>query len=446
MIRLRAIRLLLAIGMLLAGTAWNTVAAADAATDDPPELVVILSRHGVRSPTAEPATLDPFSDRPWPRWSVPPGYLTPHGKRLMSLMGGWYRDYYGSLGLVAASGCADASSTYVVADDEERTSESAHGLMDGFAPGCQVTVHASTELSGAALFGHRFDESFNPDRALAAAAVLGRIGGRPENLVAAHAGAIAMMQSILLGCDAVSCTSAQKAGKQLLLDQPSAVGKGKQDALVGIKSPLHKASTFAENFALEYSEGMPMSQVAWGRVSPLQLGQLLQLHTDYSDIALRTSPIARDYASHLAATILATLQQGASHRKTDAAVGDPTTRVAFLVGHDTNISTLAGLLGLHWMLAEQPTDPTSTGGALVFELRHDKAGGNARVRIYYVSQSMQQMRAGSKLTLDTPPQTAPVFVPGCSAATPGYDCELNRLARIVRSSTVDDAGTSDRLH
>lgn len=432
MMRLRAVPFLVAAGILLSGTALNNAAAAAAPKDDPPELVVIVSRHGVRSPTAEPASLDPFSDQPWPRWSVPPGYLTPHGKQLMSLMGGWYRAYYNSLGLIAANGCTDAASTYVVADDEERTIESAHGLMDGFAPGCQVVVHASTELAGDALFGHRFDESFNRDRALAAAAVLGRIGGRPENLVAAHAGSIAMMQSVLLGCNPANCTPAQKAGKQLLMDQPSVVGNGKQDALVGIKSPLHNAATFAENFALEYSEGMPMAQVAWGRVSAVQLGQLLQLHTDYSDIALRTSPIARDYASHLASTILAMLQQGASHRKTDGALGDPATRVAFLVGHDTNITTLAGMLGLHWMLAEQPTDPTSTGGALVFELRHDKAGGSARVRVYYVSQSIEQMRAGSRLTLDKPPQKAPVFVPGCSQSGAGYDCELDRLAQLIR--------------
>lgn len=90
----------------------------------------------------------------------------------------------------------------------------------------------------------------------------------------------------------------------------------------------------------------------WDRVSTLQLGQLLQLHSDYSDVAVRTSPIARDYASHLTATILATLQQGASRRKTDDSLSDSATRVAFLVGHDTNITTLTGMLGLHLMLGE----------------------------------------------------------------------------------------------
>lgn len=423
--------LLFTVSLLFAGAASAAASVTGSAHDDAPDLVIVLSRHGVRSPTAAPGSLDVFSDQPWPHWSVPPGYLTAHGKQLMALMGGWYRAYYSNAGLLLASGCADATSIVVVADDEQRTTESAHGLLDGFAPGCDVTVHASTEFAGRALFDHRFGAEFNPDRALAVAAVLGRIGGKPGNLVAAHAGTIAMMQSVLLGCEADACTPAQKSGKQLFVDQPSTVGSGKDDALVSIKSPLHNASVFAENFTLEYSEGLPMSQVAWGRLSALRLGQLLQLHSDYSDIALRTAPMARDYASPLASTILATLQQGATGKKTAGALGDPATRVAFLVGHDTNISTLAGMLGLHWMLAEQPTDPTSTGGALVFELRRGTASADARVRVYYVSQSMEQMRASTALTLGSPPQTAPIFVPRCSQATASYDCDLGRLAELI---------------
>ena len=428
----RSAALFVATIVLFTGCIAGAVVATGTTADAAPDLVIILSRHGVRSPTAAAGSLDVFSDRPWPRWSVPPGYLTPHGKQLMALMGGWYRAYYSHAGLLTGSGCADAASTVVVADDEQRTVESAHGLMDGFAPGCPVTVHTSTERAGDALFSHRFDAAFDQDRALATAAVLGRIGGAAENLAAAHAASITLMQSVLLGCDASACTAAQKSGKQLLLDQPSNVGSGKEDALVSIKSPLHTASTFAENFTLEYSEGLPLSQVAWGRVTAVQLGQLLQLHSDYSDIALRTAPVARDYARPLASVILATLQQGAAEKKAPGALGVPATRVVFLVGHDTNISTLAGLLGLHWMIAEQPADPTSTGGALVFELRRGAAAGQALVRVYYVSQSMEQMRASSALTLASPPQIAPIFVPGCSHASTGYDCELRRLAQLIK--------------
>jgi 4-phytase/acid phosphatase len=183
---------------------------------------------------------------------------------------------------------------------------------------------------------------------------------------------------------------------------------------------------------------MPMADVAWGRISPLQLGQLLALHAAYSDINLRTPVIARAYAGHLATRILATLQQGAGLKETGA-IGPAPARIVFLVGHDTNIETLAGLLNLHWMLSEQPADPTSTGGALVFELRQAKGAGRYNVRAYYVSQSMEQMRQSTPLDLQHPPEMAPIFIPGCSQATPGFDCPLDQYARLVKQAA--DAST-----
>jgi len=58
------------------------------------KFVIILSRHGVRSPTGTPEQLNPYSAQPWPAWDVPPGYLTPQGARLMTLFGAYYRSYY----------------------------------------------------------------------------------------------------------------------------------------------------------------------------------------------------------------------------------------------------------------------------------------------------------------------------------------------------------------
>ena len=107
----------------------------------------------------------------------------------------------------------------------------------------------------------------------------------------------------------------------------------------------------------------------------------------------------------------------------------------FLVGHDTNIETLAGLLGLHWMLSEQPVDPTFTGGALVFELRRVAKTNRYTVRAYYVSQSLEQMRDSTPLDLQHSPEKAPIFIPGCSRSTPGYDCPLDRFVDLVSHVT-----------
>jgi 4-phytase/acid phosphatase len=239
----------------------------------------------------------------------------------------------------------------------------------------------------------------------------------------------------LFGCATGPCTAAQLAGNKVWADQESSIAPSSGDGLVNIKSPLHSASTFAENFFLEYVEGMPMSEVAWGNVTPVKLGQLLALHSSYSDISLRTPLIAKAYAGNLAARIAATLHQGAVSKAVAGAMGKPGAKFMFLVGHDTNIETLAGLLDMHWMLSEQPVDPTFTGGALVFELRRVANTGRYNVRAYYVSQSLEQMRNSTPLDLQRPPETAPIFIPGCSQATPGYDCPLDRFEQLVSRAT-----------
>lgn len=393
-------------------------------------LVIVLSRHGVRSPTAEPARLNVYSRDAWPTWPVPPGYLTPHGKQLMVIMGRWYRAHYAQAGLLPVHGCLTPS-LYVIADNEQRTIESAHGLMDGFDPHCPVSVQIAPRKGADALFAHDFSDAGATLRTDAQAAVLGRIGGDATRMALANAGLIEQMENVLMNCTPGRCDASKTPGKKWLMDQPASVTPGQGDELLSIKSPLHNASSLAEDMYLEYVEGMPMSNVAWGRMSPQSLGQLLALHSIYTDVSLRTPLIARAYAGHLAQRMLATLEQAAGSKPAQNPMGTGRTKIVFLLGHDTNIETLAGLLNLHWLLPEQPADPTSVGGALVFELRQPHGSDRYDVRAYYVSQSMEQLRNSTGLDTAHPPLIAPIYIPGCSTSAPGYDCPLGGFAATI---------------
>ncbi|CTP82405.1 hypothetical protein XTPLMG730_0020 [Xanthomonas translucens pv. phlei] len=71
------------------------------------------------------------------------------------------------------------------------------------------------------------------------------------------------------------------------------------------------------------------------------------------------------------------------------------------------------------------------GGALVFE-RWRRADGQRVIRLRYTAQSLAQLRERRTLTLQAPPPpSAPVFIPGCSSATQGYDCPLPTLATLI---------------
>ena len=62
-----------------------------------------------------------------------------------------------------------------------------------------------------------------------------------------------------------------------------------------------------------------------------------------------------------------------------------------LVGHDTNIANIAGILDLTWTQAGYQRNQTPPAGALVFEVR---MGADKKQRVYtsYLAQSPEQMR------------------------------------------------------
>src|SRR5947209_7156936 len=59
--------------------------------------VVILARHGVRSPIASETRSSAFNAQPWPAWPVEPGTLTPHGIEALKRIGEFYRQRYAAL-------------------------------------------------------------------------------------------------------------------------------------------------------------------------------------------------------------------------------------------------------------------------------------------------------------------------------------------------------------
>jgi hypothetical protein len=111
-----------------------------AVQDDQLQFVVLISRHGVRSPTGKTDQLNRFSQQPWPKWTVPAGYLTEHGARLMTLFGVYDRELLAAEGLLKPAGCEDAAHIRIVADSDQRTRETGKALAAGLAPGCAIAV------------------------------------------------------------------------------------------------------------------------------------------------------------------------------------------------------------------------------------------------------------------------------------------------------------------
>lgn len=421
------------------------------------QMVVMLSRHGVRSPLGSPDQFNKYSAAPWPAWDVPPGYLTARGYQLMKIFGGWDRAKFSGEGLLSPAGCADSGHVTIRADIDQRTVESAKALAEGMFPGCSVPVHSISNggssspgampgvpNDGSASMGSssQSDPLFRPlvaggahvDGALAVAAIDGRTGGDPNHLTEALHPQLAALDHVLAGCGHEPANSKRVS----IFDIPSSLKPGSGDPPVAATGPLVTASTLAENLLLEYTQGMSEAEVGWGCVDGATLRYLMQLDTARWDYGFRTPVIARTYASNLLDHILRTMEQSVTGNSVPGAIGNPTDRLVLLVGHDTNIVAVAGALGINWVF-DGREDDTPPGGALVFELWRSRADQKPFVRVEYMAQTLEQMRNATALTPADPPADAPVFVPGCSRQD--LSCTWDGFSAALRQA-IDPADVS----
>lgn len=378
--------------------------------DQTPKLqfVVILSRHGVRSPIGDPHEFDKHSVAPWPKWEVQPSYLTPHGYDLMKLFGAWDRTRFAKDGLFALTGCNDSDRITIIADSDERTIQTGKALAEGMFPNCTLDVHAKPEGAPDPLF-RLSGGPHGGDKALANAAVAGRMGGDPKRLTEAFRAQLAAVDQVLAGCG--QAASANKK-RESIFNVPAGMSSGTATSS-SYHGPVSTASTMVEDFLLEYTDGMKDSDVGWGCVDGAKLRELMQIDTANWDYNYHTPTVARIYASNLLDHIEKSIEQNISGQPVAGSLSQVKDRMLLIVGHDTNIVTVAGALGMNWVI-DGRADDTPPGGALLFEVWRSGEGGWPYVRVEYTAQTLEQMRQAQPLSDTNPPAVAPVFLPGCS--------------------------------
>jgi 4-phytase/acid phosphatase len=414
---------------LVAQSSTPSAAVAKASSSEALEYVVIVSRHGVRSPTGKTDQLNQYSVKPWPVWSVPPGYLTEHGSKLMTLFGAYDREMLAREGLFAADGCGDAERVSIIADSDQRTRETGKALAAGIFPNCKMDVKALAEGTPDPLFHSLEAGAGHVDGGIALAALAGRIGDNPAGLVEAYRPQLQAMEDVLLGCKPdTHCAPA----KVSLFDVASSIGAGTGDGMPQLRSPLSTAATMAENLLLEYTEGMDATRVGWGSVDANKVRELMQIHTASAELTRRTNYIARAGSAKMLNAIRLSMEQAIQGKAVDGALGKPGDRLLILVGHDTNLSNISGALGLTWLI-DGRMDDTPPGGALVFEVWKDGRTGEYSVRTSYMAQTLDQMRNTTALSANNPPQRVGLFVPGCGRAD--SSCTWKAFQETVKART-----------
>jgi len=355
------------------------------------ERVVLLMRHGVRSPTKDPPLPPGIAADPWPRWEVAPGWLTPHGAQAVRQLGRHDRAVLAEADVLPASGCPAAGSVAIVSDSDQRTIATGDAYLEGLLPGCLHDNDHRRQGEADPLFSPLDGGATVLDAAEARQAVIAAAGpGGIAGAEAAQRGALARIDRIYCGAAQASCgVTGTPSG--LASDRP-----GKRPKLSGA---LDAGSTAAQILLLQYADGWPLDRVGWGRATRDDVAAVGALHAAEFALLARPPYIAARNIAPIARRMLAALTNGTAQAP----------RLTVLVGHDTNVASLGGLLDLHWRVDGFAPDDPPPGGALGLLLLRD-AAGNRFVRALFRAQTLDEMRNLAPLrraAMTTMP------VPGC---------------------------------
>ncbi|WP_033921418.1 histidine-type phosphatase [Sphingomonas sp. 37zxx] len=355
------------------------------------ERVVMVMRHGVRAPINGEVPADTRANGKWPAWPVAPEYLTAHGAAAIASLARHDRHW------LTSKACPAPDSVRVWTNTPQRTIATGQAWADALAPGCGITVGHLDE--------RRVDPLFEPLRAGAtgfdatrAVAAIQAYTGGVDALTARHASLIARLDQVL-GCgDPSGCSTPGPATLK-----PSANGNG-----IDFTGPIRSTSGTAQVLLLQYAEGMPLSQVGFGRADAATIRDLGVLHAALFDVFARSPYMAAHQAGPIGQHILTTL---------NASDGP---RIEMLVGHDTNVAALAAALGVDLDATGFARNDVAPGGALVFERLRD--GDALFVRLSYRVQPLAAIRSGAASV-----ERQRLTIPGCSEA-----CPIDRFAAILR--------------
>jgi len=395
--------------------------------------VVAIQRHGVRPPSSTPE-IAPLAADPWPTWDVPDGQLTSHGKLAIAELGKWEGQMLRARGLLDA-GCPKPGDVFAWANSGyQRTIDTADTFLEVWFPGCGLKAgHLATTDQDPLFMASRFDVG-RLDQDQARNAVRERMGGSLERLDPRLVPLMAELQSVLRCCSVSVCHKEVQKESCTFADRPSALSPTAGGRNVDWTGPVGEAATIAQVLLLEYANGFPPGQVGWGLASTaeavIRLSELRKIKYEFQE---RVPYIARRGASNLLNQILLALEAGTGRRPANADPKIADAKLVLFLGSDTQVAEIGGILDAHWQLKGYLDDETPPGGGLVFELLQDSASRAQFVRLVFVAQTLEQMRAASALSASNPPNYVPVPVPGCEGARPDGVCPVASFISLARS-------------
>lgn len=398
--------------------------------------IIIFGRHGVRSPLAPNSTLQVFATRAYFDFDNPTSDLTLHGRQAEILLGQYYRSYLLKEGLLTGDSARDAKHSYFRSNSVERSFASAAAMAAGLLPEGQVPIYSFPLGQADAVFDPIAAEVVTVDKARAVQEVAG-IFNNGAAVASANSAEYSLIRSALF--DYPKDTSPPPPTPPGLIDPtalPIPLTVNTTGVVTGnIINAGGLASTVlaADPFAMEYSDNLPMKDVAWGDFTVDQVSQQCRIINSFFDIEMSTPYLNQLQTSNAASHILRTMQQAVTGRNIPGSFGDAQSRLLVINSSDIYVKGLADFLRVHWSLEGYPSDYSPVGGSLVFELRSSPRSDNYIVRLYFTSQTFNELRDLTPLTLDEPPASMQLLLAGATRSS-SLDISFDEFERFMQGA------------
>ncbi|MCD7065327.1 bifunctional glucose-1-phosphatase/inositol phosphatase [Klebsiella quasipneumoniae subsp. quasipneumoniae] len=378
--------------------------------------VLIMSRHNLRAPLANNGSvLEQSTAKAWPQWDVPGGQLTTKGGVLEVYMGHYMREWLAQQKLVTSGECPPENAVYAYANSLQRTVATAQFFITGAFPGCGIAVHHQPQMG-------TMDPTFNPvitdDSPAFREKALQAMEKERQGMQLTES--YKLLETMIDYRNSPSCKEKQVCSLSEGKDTFSADYQEEP----GVSGPLKVGNSLVDAFTLQYYEGFPKDQVAWGEITSDKQWQVLsKLKNGYQDSLFTSTAVAQNVAKPLVKYIdNALVGEGASKAK-----------VTLLVGHDSNIASLLTALDFKPYQLPGQYERTPIGGKLLFQRWHDSGSNRDLMKIEYVYQSTEQLRNADPLTLQTPPQRVTLALNGCPVDDQGF-CPLETFKKVINEA------------
>ncbi|MEI2265086.1 bifunctional glucose-1-phosphatase/inositol phosphatase [Erwinia sp. CGal63] len=382
------------------------------------EQVLMMSRHNLRAPLADNGSvLAQSTKKKWPQWDVPGGQLTTKGGVLEVYMGRYTREWLAQQGLIKENECPGSDEVYAYANSLQRTVATAQFFIAGAFPGCDVPVSHQDEMG-------TMDPVFNPivtdDSEAFNKQALTAMNSTAEKLTLKPA--FQRLEKIVDYKNAPACDGKKQCDLSSANQNKFFAENGKEPTVSG---PLKIGNSLVDAFTLQYYEGLPADQVAWGQIkTPEQWKELSAIKNGYQDTLFTSPEVARDVAAPLVDYIRSLL---VDEDKASA------PKVTLMVGHDSNIASLLSALDFKAYTLPDQFERTPIGGMIQFQRWHDKKNDRELVKVEYVYQSSDQLRDATPLSLDTPPKRVTLEMNGCKTDANGF-CPWDQFTAVLNKA------------